>query len=121
MPLSTASLRELMKIKGAFNPEATTLVEQIQANRQGTESSSHAEMMNCVFLIMEEGVSVNTMYDILLLVSQVEAIEYRKDDGLYDKPTKYEVLQLDKEMVIQDGRTLALTWVKPSVTDFTQV
>ena len=33
---------------------------------------------------------------LLLLVSQVEAIEYRKDDGSYDKPTKYDTLDPSK-------------------------
>ena len=96
VPLSAASLRELTKIEGALNPEATTLVEQIQANAQGTETSSHVEMMNCAFLMIEEGVSVNTMYEILLFVSQVEAIEYKKDDGSYDKPTIYDKLDPSK-------------------------
>ena len=75
VPLSTASLRELTRLEGASNPEATALVEQIQANGQRSEGSSHAEMMNCAFLIMEEGVSVNTMYEILLLVSQVKCLQ----------------------------------------------
>ena len=97
------SLRELAKLEGALNPEATSLVEQIR--QQDEEESTipdegqatGKEMLNWAFSVIENfGTTDDRLGEVLYSVGNFGRIEYLKDTGDYVKPTKYDDLDPSK-------------------------